>query len=227
MEDRRHRVWAALRSAGDGIGIADLSEKLGMHPNTVRFHLDSFVTEGRVERSVLRQSRPGRPSIEYRIRRAMNPNGPRNYQLLARLLATALESQPDAQNLAIQTGHSWGEHLVDRPAGRARTPRRQAVRRLITLLTDLGFQPEAEDSADVERIDLRNCPFLDLAQQHPRTICALHLGLVRGALTTLGASVQAERLEPFAEPDLCRIHLSAGRPQSESRQATAKPPRTP
>ena len=41
-----------------------------------------------------------------------------------------------------------------------------------------------------------------------RVICPVHLGLMRGAMTALGAPVTVERLDPFAEPDLCLAHLS-------------------
>ena len=36
----------------------------------------------------------------------------------------------------------------------------------------------------------------------------MHLGLMQGALATLGSSATVEQLDPFAEPDLCVAHLS-------------------
>jgi predicted ArsR family transcriptional regulator len=39
-------------------------------------------------------------------------------------------------------------------------------------------------------------------------ICALHLGLMRGALARMRAPVSVDRLDPFVEPSLCVAHLS-------------------
>ena len=49
-------------------------------------------------------------------------------------------------------------------------------------------------------IRLRHCPFLELAEGYDQLVCAIHLGLMQGALSGLGAPVTASRLEPFAEP---------------------------
>ena len=39
-------------------------------------------------------------------------------------------------------------------------------------------------------------------------ICPLHLGLIRGAPAELGTGVEADWLEPFAEPGACVGHLT-------------------
>jgi predicted ArsR family transcriptional regulator len=59
------------------------------------------------------------------------------------------------------------------------------------------------------RLCLRQCPFREVAQQHQDVVCALHLGLMQGALAQMRAPVTADRLEPFAEPGLCVAHLTA------------------
>jgi predicted ArsR family transcriptional regulator len=53
----------------------------------------------------------------------------------------------------------------------------------------------------------RPAPFLELAEGYDQVVCAIHLGLMQGALTGLGAPVTATRLEPFAEPGACLAHL--------------------
>jgi putative alpha-1,2-mannosidase len=55
---------------------------------------------------------------------------------------------------------------------------------------------------------MRRCPFLEVARDHQDVVCAVHLGLVRGALSELGVDVQARDLIPWAEPDACITHLS-------------------
>jgi predicted ArsR family transcriptional regulator len=81
------------------------------------------------------------------------------------------------------------------------------------LLDDLGFDPEPDraDPASLRgpaRIRLRNCPFLEPATGWPPITCSIHLGLMRGALEAWNAEVSVERLEAFAEPDRCLVHLA-------------------
>jgi predicted ArsR family transcriptional regulator len=77
---------------------------------------------------------------------------------------------------------------------------------VLQLMDRLGFQPELTD--DGSRILLHRCPFLDVARRHPDVVCALHLGIMQGALRTLGAPLDARDLEPFVEPSLCVAHIA-------------------
>lgn len=80
------------------------------------------------------------------------------------------------------------------------------------MLADLGFDPRpagGDGPGPPDRVWLRHCPFLELAEEHGSIVCPLHLGLMQGALAELRAPVSAVRLEPFAEPDACLAHLSA------------------
>jgi hypothetical protein len=43
---------------------------------------------------------------------------------------------------------------------------------------------------------------------HPKVICTVHLGVVRGALTAVGADPDEATLTPFAEPGACRLNLT-------------------
>ena len=57
-------------------------------------------------------------------------------------------------------------------------------------------------------IVLKRCPFQEVATSYQAVICPLHLGLIRGALAELGTGVEADWLEPFAEPAACVGHLT-------------------
>lgn len=79
----------------------------------------------------------------------------------------------------------------------------------MALLDELGFEPEPPAGPRTREIRLRHCPFLDLVDEYREVVCAIHLGLMQGAFDALGGRVGVERLEPFAEPDLCLAHLTA------------------
>lgn len=132
------------------------------------------------------------------------PARPEDYRELARALADAL-LRLGGRATAEAAGEAWGEALAG-PRAR-RTSGRRAVRRLVALLDRAGFAPEPTSRLDAP-IRLRRCPFADLAREGREVVCAVHLGMLRGALRRMGASVEARELEPFVEPDLCLVHLA-------------------
>ncbi|WP_406724223.1 helix-turn-helix domain-containing protein [Streptomyces sp. GD-15H] len=206
---RRRTVLEVLRTAGAPLGVNEVAERVGVHANTARFHLESLVTRGAVERTLEAPSGPGRPRGVYAPRRGMDRGGRREYRLLARMLLSRLASAgADAEAEAVEAGRAWGRHLVDPAPPFHTVTGREAVDRLVGLLADLGFDPVSDESDDVpDVIRLRHCPFLELAEEYRQIVCPLHLGLMKGALAELDAPVAADRLEPFAEPDVCHAHF--------------------
>ena len=63
----REGVLAVLRGATTALTIPQIADELGVHPDTVRFHLDTLVTEGRVERVEPDRRRPGRPPLIFAL----------------------------------------------------------------------------------------------------------------------------------------------------------------
>ncbi|MFV0253394.1 MAG: helix-turn-helix transcriptional regulator [Beutenbergiaceae bacterium] len=195
---RREQVLQAVTAAEDPIGIADLADRLQIHPNTVRFHLDHLTVAGRVEAVETQAGGPGRPPRRYRAVRSMDHTGPRNYQLLARVLIEGMADLPDPIPLALAAGQRWGEQVAQ-----AEPDRGDPVGQVVGLLGEAGFDPAQTESG----IDLHHCPFLDLSANGDRTVCAVHLGLMQGALRGWDSDVDVDHLEPFAQADVCRAHL--------------------
>lgn len=213
----RQQVLRAVQRSSDPVGVAELAEQVGVHQNTVRFHLDGLVGEGSIEATSAKRSGPGRPRTVYRARPGLARGGERRYHLLAEILLSRLAADSadgadgaDPGAAATETGRAWGAHLVDRPAPAQRLDRAAATARLLGLLDELGFAPESVPEAEAapEQVRLRHCPFLELAEKHRDIVCPLHLGLMQGALGELRAPVRATKLEPFAETDACLAHLT-------------------
>ncbi|MEU5080941.1 MULTISPECIES: helix-turn-helix transcriptional regulator [Streptomyces] len=211
---RRRALLDVLRAAPAPLGVAEAAERMGLHPNTVRFHLDALVADGLVERRTEDPSGPGRPRTVYTARPGMDRGGPRDYRLLARMLLSrwTVADPAGARAEARETGRTWGRYLADPPApDETPTPERSTAR-LLALLDGLGFAPRAEGAGEPgrppERIRLRHCPFLELAEEQGGLVCSLHLGLIQGALARMEAPLTATALEPFAEPDSCVAHLA-------------------
>ncbi|POX40934.1 helix-turn-helix domain-containing protein [Streptomyces sp. Ru72] len=47
---RRRQVLQALRAAGRPLGVTEVAERLGIHADTARFHLDALVEGGEATR---------------------------------------------------------------------------------------------------------------------------------------------------------------------------------
>jgi predicted ArsR family transcriptional regulator len=184
------------------VGIADV---LGVHPNTVRFHLDSLVGDGQVEQVEPGRKGPGRPPLMFQAVRQMDRGGTRHYRLLAEILTAAFAAERDPRAKALAAGQAWGRKLDSLPADA--TSAEDAIDHLIDVLDDLGFAPERRATNGEEQVGLRHCPFLELAENRTSVVCPVHLGLMQGALETWGAPVAVERLDAFVEPDLCLAHL--------------------
>lgn len=208
---RRGQILRLLRDSDHDLGVADIAQQLDVHPNTVRFHLDTLITGGQVERTTAEQDTPGRPPQLYRAAPGMDPMGPRHYRVLAEALTAALASDPHPRRRAADAGRAWGRahgSAVDHDHGAPRGAR-ASVEELTRLLHELGFAPESARGRDRSQIGLRSCPFLELAVDHTDVVCPVHLGLMQGAMESWNSPVTVDRLEPFVDADLCMVHLSS------------------
>lgn len=214
---RRAEVLAGLLDAGRPLSVQQVAEARGLHINTARFHLDGLVADGLADRTCEDRTTPGRPRILY-VGRAGMP-GPRSFALLAEMLTGLVASLDGAGPAANEAGRAWGRHLVDRPAPSQRVDADDATTRLNRVLQAIGFQPEVRTGSDGTEVRLRHCPFLEVANRHPDVICAVHLGLMQGALEELRTPLEVESLEPFVAPNLCVARLRP-RPMGQRARST-------
>ncbi len=211
----RARLLEVLHDEPD-LDTAELAQRLDLHVNTVRTHLGVLEDAGLVEPVTEDRDRPGRPRLLYRaVARGPAPDAADDgYRFLATILASSLAAtSQDPAATAEQAGRAWGGFVVDQPTPLARLGTTEALDRLVTLLEEFGFAPELEDEdADQPRLVLRRCPFLDVAREHQDVVCSIHLGLMRGALDQIGASIEVEDLIPWARPTACISHLTVTTP---------------
>ena len=207
---RRREVLRLLRSSPDPMSIVAIADRLGVHPNTVRFHLDTLVADGQVEQVEQGRKGPGRPPLMLRAVRQMDRGGTRNYRILAEILITALAAERNPRAKAVAAGRAWARELdsglESLPAGVVGAE--EAIDKLVAALDELGFAPERRNSNGEQQVGRRHCPFLELAETGASVVCPIHLGLMQGALETWAAPVSVDRLDVFVEPDLCLAHIT-------------------
>jgi predicted ArsR family transcriptional regulator len=217
LGESRSRVLDLLRAAGAPLGVQEVAERAGLHPNTARFHLDALVNAGLVTRNPKSRETPGRPSMGYQVTESDGPTGQRRYRLLADMLTSLIAGMmPNPGEAAVEAGREWGRYLTEQPPPYQRLDAGEAIEKLTTTMEELGFAPEAVAEGSGYRVRLHHCPFREVAERHQDVVCALHLGIMRGVLEQLRAPVTADRLQPFAEPSVCIADLSAGEAQPES-----------
>nr|WP_297827024.1 helix-turn-helix domain-containing protein [Mycobacterium sp.] len=204
---RRRDVLRVLQAGSAPMSIAAIAKALDVHPNPVRFHLDTLVNDGRVEQVGPGRKRPGRPPLMFRAVPRMDRSGPRHYRLLAEILAATIASGRDPSAEAQAAGRAWGRQFRRTAPPRKKTTAKDSIDHLEGVLDEFGFAPERRKSGGEQQIGLRHCPFLELAESHPKIVCPIHLGLMQGVLDNEAVPVAVDRLEAFVQPDLCLAHL--------------------
>ncbi|EYR63299.1 ArsR family transcriptional regulator [Actinotalea ferrariae CF5-4] len=120
---RRADLLALLGARGSAMTVAEIAPELGLHPNTVRAHLDVLVRAGRVTRRTEARATPGRPRELYEATDV--PDDERSYALLAQVLASGLADlaggRGRAVDVALAAGRRWAgaigpEQVAERAA---------------------------------------------------------------------------------------------------------------
>ena len=197
----RQRVVDDLRAHPAGTTVAELAGRLGIHPNTARFHIDRLLAAGRAERLLSSPQGPGRPALLVRAVRGSVEEGARHYRLLAEAFSAALGESPDGARIAEAAGRRLGRRLAEEAtSARGAGP----LAALLEVLHRLDFAPEPTGP---EEIELRSCPFVDLVTPAGGPACAVHLGLMCGVLEAADAGAEITSLTPFAGPAHCVTRL--------------------
>lgn len=201
----RRRILDVLRSAGRPVPLADLAAELGLHVTTARAHLRVLEGAGLVVRSPHVPQGRGRPRHLYAA--ATEEVSDESHRQLAELLAAALGTNAEqGRQLAVAAGRRWAEQQV--PA--ADVSWEVAVDGVRRLFDRLGFGPrQVDDGGAGRRLALDRCPFREVARAHPAVVCAVHLGLMHGALARSGQveAARAAALQPFVGPELCMAEV--------------------
>jgi len=193
----RRRLFEHVAASAEPVSRDDAATAAGISRTLAAYHLDRLVESGLL---VTAYARPagrtgpgaGRPAKLYS--RAQDEVAltipPRDYRLLADLLATAAAAdRVDAMAARLaEAAREEGSAIVQDGAG------------VLAALAATGYQPVVEPDGDVT---LRNCPFHRVARRQTRLVCSMNQALIQGMLT--GSGEDPERAELASCPDRCCV----------------------
>jgi predicted ArsR family transcriptional regulator len=188
----RASLFGVLSELRRPAGTEELAERLALHPNGVRMHLERMRDAGFVTRERTRQAR-GRPRDMWSIAPGARPGGepPSAYADLGRWLARVVSPSRAGLRRVEATGREIGRELA--PHGGGSSPEQKMYATLVTL----GFQPEREaDPKAGLTYRLCNCPYRDAVSENQQVVCTLHRGMTRGLLDELAPNTKLTAFVP-------------------------------
>jgi predicted ArsR family transcriptional regulator len=206
-DNTRYAIYLELARSSSPRSTADIADVLGLHPNTVRPHLERMRDVGLLDVETDAKGSVGRPQHRYGLAPEAPSLGlePPAFPLLARLLAAmaaAARLEPDdAAAAARGTGRAMASDRL------RRTPGDSCVAALADALDELGFDPAVAGDDEGVTIAFTHCPFAELAEAYPELVCHLHRGLVEGFVAEWGEGGMG-RFSTLADRDPCQVELS-------------------
>lgn len=182
--------------------VAELCAATGLHPNTVREHLQRLIDGGYVVAEPERRSTRGRPRVLYSAASAREAVSP-----IARQKAQQAAARGDLMRRVMPPAAAEGSL----PAA--------AVHQLDALVDDLadaGFDPAVDEEALT--VDLTPCPHADVPASDRATLCTVHLDLMAGVLAQAGGPLRVGGMLPPCDRGQCVVRLI---PRSRSSRAPA------
>ena len=213
-DNTRYAIYLELARSPRPLVTAEIAETLGLHPNTVRPHLDRMREVGLLEVTTDARGEVGRPQHRY----SLSPEAPS--------LGLEPPLMPMLARMVLSMARRLGASPIDAAAvgeaeGAARAARYDqapsALEALVADLDRLGFDPlvtaadgdDADPDAPVTAVvAFANCPFADLARDHPDLVCALHRGLVAGFVAQMG-DAEVTEFCPLAHRTPCQVALTS------------------
>jgi len=204
-DDVRRRLYECTAGQA-GVTRDEAAAAVGISRSLAAYHLDRLAESGMLDVDFARTNGrtgpgSGRPAKHYtRSEREVAVSfPPRNYSLLARVLASAASaaaSDPFRAALS-EAAHDEGRALAD--DARAITP----------ALKTAGYEPCTADDGDIV---LQNCPFHGIVQEHAELACGLNHAFVRGVLDGVGSDPKRAELAPAPGRCCVLVHAAESTP---------------
>ena len=209
-DNTRYAIYLEVARSAAPRSTAEISESLGLHPNTVRPHLERMRDVGLLDVQTESRGMVGRPTHRYALAADAPSLGlePPAFPTLARMLAGAAAAAGIGGEDVVEAGREQGRAAASRH--RAARDAAGCLRALVAELELLGFDPATGEDADgAASIAFTHCPFRELAEAFPELVCHLHRGLVEGFVETVGGA-EVTGFGTLVDREPCQVSLAQG-----------------
>ena len=202
-DETRYAMYRELATATAPLGAHDLAERLGLHPNTVRLHLERLREAGLVDMDSVHRGKVGRPQHVYSLAPGAPGLGfdPPAHVLLAGLMASLAERAGAGVDHAAAAGRAWGAEAARRVRSRS------CVQALTGEMDRLGFEPDLEQVNGTASVAFLRCPFRELAEAYPELVCNLHRGICEGVVEQVGGGT-VDEFATLYDHEPCRVTVT-------------------
>ncbi len=205
-DNTRYAIYLELARSAVPLATADIAETLGLHPNTVRPHLERMRDVGLLDVRTEVRSGVGRPQHLYSLAADAPSLGlePPVFPLLARMLVRLAEAAGASGEEAAEVGRDQGRADATR-----HTEAASCLEALVAELDGLGFDPavDGSDDGDTAVVAFAHCPFRELAEAHPELVCSLHRGMVEGFIDAVGGG-DVDAFHTLVHREPCQVAIS-------------------
>lgn len=171
--------------------IAELTESTGLHPNTVREHLQRLDEAGYLVQETERRTTRGRPRVLY-----------------SAADGTAAASSPIAERRVRDAAERGDLMRRVMPWTDGATLPGDAVHQLDALVDDLideGFDPVVDEQTLT--VELTPCAHAEAQAAHRDVLCQVHLALMQSVLSEAGGPLAIGGMRPSCDPKECVVQL--------------------
>ncbi|MDR4925597.1 helix-turn-helix transcriptional regulator [Peribacillus simplex] len=201
----RYYIYQHIVNKHGDVSVQQIADSFNIHPNVARLHLSKLEDIDMLTSDARKTGKGGRPSRLYRLSdKVIQLHFPyRNYQLLSRIaIQTMMTLGEQGKQAFYETGKAFGEELINQQLALNSTSIDQLgfgekVNMLKNAATIAGLSPEIQASEEENKIYFRifNCPFKEVAEVEPRTICSMHNSFLEGMFEALFENVHIVELE--------------------------------
>ncbi|AGT32776.1 transcriptional regulator [Geobacillus genomosp. 3] len=200
----RFHIYEYMAKIHREVSVQEIAEKFHIHPNVARLHLTKLEDVRMVVSDTQKTGKGGRPSRLYRLSdEVVGLYFPfRDYQLLARIaIQTMAKLGPAGIEALRETGKQFGYELVANRLPHNGSASALTLEDKIRIMEEAaeaaGFLPQFhyEENEGVLYLDIFNCPFKEIAAQHPDTVCGMHHSFLEGMVDVLFADAKMAETE--------------------------------
>jgi predicted ArsR family transcriptional regulator len=207
-DNTRYAIYLELARSPRPLATAEIAETLGLHPNTVRPHLERMREVGLLDVETDARGAVGRPQHRYSVAADAPTLGlePATFPVLSRMLVQLAATAGLGTGEAVEAGREQGGLDAQHALVPRNGDRHVCLRALVARLDALGFDPAVADDDGQATVAFTHCPFRELAERHPDVVCGLHRGLVEGFVDAVGGA-RVDTFHPLTDRTPCQVEL--------------------